>query len=62
MERIHHVVEGHRVFRRFLDFAVVIRCADENQGVGLVPADNGDDDVRVFLDVFPGAVAVGYLI
>ena len=24
-----------------------------------MPADNGNDDVRIFLDVFPGAVAVG---
>ena len=26
-----------------------------------MPADNGNDDVCVFLDVFPGAVAVGFV-
>ena len=59
MERVHDVLDGQRVLCCKLDFAAVVGRAYEDEGVGLVPADDGDDDVCVFLDVFPGAVAIG---
>ena len=61
MEGVHHVLELYRVLHRFLDFAVEVRRANENQRIGLVPADNGDDNAGVFLDVFPGAVSIGLI-
>ena len=61
MERIHHVVERNRIFSRVLDFTSIVWRTNDNQSIGFVPANHRDNDMRIFLDVFPSAVAIGLI-
>ena len=61
MECIHHVFKRNRIFSRVLDFTVKVRCAKHNQSVRLVSVNHRNNDMRIFLDILPSAVAIGLI-